>query len=89
MLVQEKPIATAVNTANLFTITRRIVAIGTKELEVLDEQVLYSKGCFKVVRRWFKGQHPGLGVIIKGLTGWETVVDQEVVVPMVKIHIVD
>lgn len=81
--------AMIVNTSNLFAITRRIVVIGTKELEVLDEQVLRSRGCFKVVRRWFKGQHPELGVIIQGLTGWETVVDQEVIVPMVKIHIVD
>ncbi len=88
MLAQEKPII-IVNTRNLFVITRRIVVIGTNELEILDEQVLYSKGCFKMVRRWFKGRHPGLGIIIEGLTGWETVVDQEVIVPMVKIHIVD
>ena len=88
MLVQEKLIIT-INTRNLCAVTRRIVIIGTNKLEILDEQVLYSKGCFKMVRRWFKGAHPGLGIIIEGLTGWETVVDYEVIVPMIKIHIVD
>lgn len=86
MLVQEKSII-IINTINLFI--RRIVIIGKNELEVLDEQILCSRGSFKTIRRWVKGAHPGLGTIIMGLTGWETVIDQEILIPMVKIHVVD
>lgn len=46
-----------------------------ERIEVLDELILYKSGCFERGRRWLRGQHPKLGVIAWGYTGWETVQD--------------
>ena len=46
-------------------------------IEVLDEKVTYKSGCFERGQRWLRGIHPKLGVISRGLTGWETVQDFE------------
>jgi hypothetical protein len=89
MLLQEKPIFTIVNIKNLFTISRRFVVIGNSELELLDEKILYKKGCYKRVRRWFRGAHPTIGTIIKGFTGLETVVEQDVIIPIIKFKVID
>lgn len=88
MLLQETTIA-IVNMEVLFTIARRFVIVGNTKLELLDERIIYTNGCFKRVRRWYKGAHPKLGLIIKGLTGQETVVEQDVIVPIGRIHVVD
>ncbi len=80
MLLQENPERAVVDISDLLLFTRRIVA-GNTELELLDEKVIFQKGSFKRVRRWYRGIHPTLGVIIKGLTGWETVADQDVITP--------
>lgn len=87
MLLQEKPIFTNVNIQDLFTFVRRFVVIGNAELELLDEELIYKSGCYKRVRRWFRGSHPCIGTIIKGFTGLETVVEQDIIVPMVKFNI--
>lgn len=87
MLLLEKPIFT-INRNSLFTIVRRFVVIGNTELELLDEQIIHQYGCYKRVKRWFRGAHP-IGVIIKGFTGWETVVEQDVIVPMGKFQVID
>lgn len=86
MLLLEKP-RFVVNIKDLFTIARRFVVIGDTEVEILDEKVLFRRGCFKRVRRWLKGAHPGLGVIIQGFTGQETVIEQDVIVPMVRFQV--
>jgi hypothetical protein len=80
-MLLEKSKFTIVNRNSLFTIVRRFVVIGDTELELLDEQIVYQRGCYKRVKRWFKGSHP-IGVVIKGFTGLETVVEQDVIVPM-------
>lgn len=87
MLLREKPIFTIVNIQDLFTFVRRFVIIGNTELELLDEELIYKSGCYKRVRRWFRGSHPGIGTIIKGFTGLETVIEQDVIVPMVKFYV--
>ena len=89
MLLQEKPTFRIVNIKDLFTISRRFVVIGNFKLELLDEKTLYRKGCYKRVRRWFRGAYPKIGIIIKGFTGLETVVEQDVIVPMVEFKVVD
>jgi len=53
-----------------------------EELEMVGEQILYSNGSLSRVRRWIKGQHPHLGKIIYGLTGWETEVEIDVIKPL-------
>lgn len=63
--------------------------MGNTELEILDEEAIYQNGCYKRIRRWFKGAHPCLGVIIKGFTGLETVVEQDVIVPMGRFQVID
>lgn len=42
------------------------------DIEILDEQTVYQQGSFRKIRRWLRGVHPHLGVIINGLTGLET-----------------
>ncbi len=89
MLLQEKPSITIVNIKDLFTIVRQLVVIGNVELELLDEKVICRRGPIKRVRRWFRGAHPGIGAIIKGFTGLETVVEQDVIVPSYKFQVND
>jgi len=89
MLLLEKPKFTIVNRCSLFTIVRQFVVIGNIEVEILDEEIISRRGCFKRVRRWVKGAHPSLGVIIKGFTGLETVIEQNVIVPMGRFYVMD
>ena len=63
-------------------IVNKDVIIGNIEVEVLDEKILFIKGSYKRVRRWIRGIHPNIGVIIKGLTGWETLIEQDVFIPL-------
>jgi ABC-type polysaccharide/polyol phosphate transport system ATPase subunit len=58
-------------------------------IEILSEIVLYQKGSFKRVRRYLRNKHPSLGVITKGFTGWETVQEIDVIIPMGKFEIID
>jgi hypothetical protein len=88
MLLQEKPVMTIVNITDLFTIRRRVI-IGNSQLELLDEKVISRNGPIKRVRRWYRGAHPGFGTIIKGFTGLETVVEQDVIVALHKVQVVD
>jgi hypothetical protein len=50
--------------------------------EVLDEQVIFEHGHFQRVRRWWRGIHPDKGVVIRGLSGWETVEEIDRILPM-------
>ena len=65
------------------------VCFATKEkkfigdIEVLDEHVLKQYGSYKRVKRWLRGRHPTLGVLHMGYTGWETIQEADVLVPMV------
>lgn len=72
-----KSAITFVNIRDLFT--RRFVNQNS-ELKLLDEKVIFRSGSYKRVRRWFEGMH-SFGVIIKGFTGWETVIEQDVIIP--------
>lgn len=51
-------------------------------IEILDEHILHKSGCFERVRRWIRGCHPKLGVLIQGHTGWETVQEYDRIRPM-------
>lgn len=48
---------------------------------LLDEKVIYQSGGYRRVVRWLRGIHPGLGKITMGLTGLETVVEKDYVMP--------
>lgn len=50
-------------------------------VEILDEQVVSQNGPFVRIKRWLRGIHPELGVITWGLTGWETLVEKDVIRP--------
>jgi len=57
--------------------------------ELLDEKVICKRGGYWRVRRWFRGQHPELhGLIIRGVTGWETLVEVEVLKPLMQFLVV-
>jgi hypothetical protein len=49
--------------------------------EILDEKVLQEKGHMQRIRRWWRGIHPCRGVIMRGLTGWETMEERDRVLP--------
>jgi hypothetical protein len=51
-------------------------------IEILDEHVVHQSGSFCRVRRWLRGVHPHHGVITWGYTGWETLVEKDVIRPM-------
>lgn len=54
--------------------------------ELIGEQILRQHGSFKMVRRWYRGRHPHLGILQPpwaGLSGdWETIVEKSVVQPI-------
>lgn len=57
--------------------------------ELLDEELIFSRGCYRRVRRWYKGSHPELnGTIIVGYTGLETVVVSDSLKPLVEFVVV-
>jgi hypothetical protein len=58
-------------------------------IELLDEHVLQKHGAFHRVRRWLRGAHPHLGVLTKGLTGEETLVEQDVIRPSMTFRVID
>lgn len=57
--------------------------------ELLDERVIHQSGSFVIRRRWYRGVHPGLGQIIYGFTGWETVQDVESMVATLTVVVKD
>lgn len=50
------------------------------EQDILDVQVIYQRGAFQRIKRWWRGIHPERGIIIRGWTGWETVEETDRVV---------
>lgn len=51
-------------------------------IEILDEQVVSRNGPFVRIKRWLRGAHPELGTLMWGLTGWETLVEKDVIRPI-------
>lgn len=62
--------------------------MGDKKVEILGEEILSQNGSFRRVRRWVRGVHPELGVIVQGYTGWETMMDVDVIKPMAVVHVI-
>jgi hypothetical protein len=58
-----------------------------ERVELLGEEVLYRKGSYHRMRRWYRGVHPELGVIVRGYTGWETLHEIDVIKPMGTFHV--
>ena len=57
--------------------------------EILDEHILYKNGSYERVRRWFRGRHPKLGVLVQGYTGWETIQEYDRIRPMHTFTVID
>jgi hypothetical protein len=51
-------------------------------IEVLGEEVVYRSGSFMRIKRWLRGVHPKLGTIVHGVSGWETLVEKDVIKPL-------
>lgn len=58
-------------------------------MDVLDQEIIYQNRSFLRVRRWIRGIYPELGKIIIGLTGWETVVEKDVIIPQQKFNVIE
>ncbi len=62
-------------------------------LEILSEELLYKQGSFRKVKRWLRGKHPSLGILIPphvGLSGdWETMVELSLVSPTIIVNVDD
>ena len=56
--------------------------MSNKEIEILDEQIIYQQGSFRKIRRWLRGIQPHLGIIINGLTGLETLQETNIIKPI-------
>lgn len=54
-----------------------------ENLEILDEQITHKYGCFEKGKRWVKGKHPDLGVLVQGITGCETLIEFSRIKPIV------
>lgn len=74
----EKPLFIFLNIQSVCFQKRRVFV---DNIEVLDEKIVYQNGPFVRVKRWLKGIHPSLGVIMQGITGWETLVEKDVIRP--------
>jgi hypothetical protein len=48
-------------------------------IEILDEKILYQNGAYKRIKKWLRGIHPELGQVTWGWTGWETVIEKDVI----------
>jgi len=55
------------------------VRMSCSEPEILGEQVISQNGSYKHVRRWLRGVHPELGKLVRGITGWETLQEIDVI----------
>lgn len=49
---------------------------------ILDERVAGRAGSLQHIQRWWRGIHPDKGVIVRGLTGWETLEESNRIRPM-------
>lgn len=58
-------------------------------IEVLGEEIVYRSGSFVRIKRWLRGVHPKLGTIVHGLTGWETLVEKDVIKPVHTFYVHD
>ena len=77
--IAEKPFRIVVNIeADCFVFPTRRYVDG---IEILDEQIVYQNGPYMRVKRWLRGVHPKLGTITFGFTGWETLVEKDIIKP--------
>lgn len=53
--------------------------------DILDTQIISQANAVRRVRRWWRGIHPEKGIITRGLTGWETVEERD----LLPVHILD
>jgi hypothetical protein len=52
------------------------------DAEILDVKVVFQQGRYQRIRRWWRGMHPNKGVITRGWTGWETVEEKDLILPV-------
>jgi hypothetical protein len=58
-----------------------VMKVDSNGLEILDEQIVHQNNSFVKVKRWIKGRHPEMGKITWGYTGFETIVEKDVIKP--------
>ncbi len=68
---------------------KSLTLLGENMVEILDEITLSRSGCYRRIRRYLRGVHPDRGPIVMGLTGWETVEDVDVIIPLLVVNVSD
>lgn len=63
-------------------IVRTTIRRHMEGIDILNEQVVSRSGSFVRIKRWLRGVHPELGVIMWGLTGWETLIEKDIIKPI-------
>lgn len=58
-------------------------------MEILGEVVVSQSGGIKRVRKYLRGVHPDKGIIIKGFTGLETMVEIDIIERLQKFVVFD
>ena len=52
-----------------------------KNYKLLHEEIVYQNNSFYIVKRWYEGWHPELGILIFGWNGKETYVEKDIIKP--------
>lgn len=55
----------------------------------IHEEVISKSGSYRRVKRWYKGIYPDKGTILRGFTGWETLVEIDVIIPHFTIFVAE
>lgn len=76
--LNEKPLYVFLNIQSVYFLPERQLV---DNIEILDEEIVYQSGSFTRIKRWLRGVHPKLGTIVRGITGWETLVEKDVIKP--------
>lgn len=59
------------------------------EPEILDSKIVSQNGPYLRIKRWLRGIHPERGIIVKGLTGFETIEEKDVFRPEHRFNVVE
>ena len=58
-------------------------------MELVGEVVIHQTNAVKRVRQYYKGAYPDKGIIVKGLSGIETMVETEIIKSLRKFNVFD
>ena len=58
-------------------------------MEIIGREVLYENRSFRRVRDYVSGHHPELGILHNGWSGDETIIERDVITPIVQFDVTE